>query len=207
MRIPGLSLLVSIAISSFPVLAADIGTVGPTYEIAEPDLIEVIQSRLERMARTGELARKQSEYRDRVVQGIESPKSISGIRSTQLPRTFHVNPAMVLAWDIRDSSGQLLFAKGTQVNPLELVSLSKRLVFFDGGDARQVAFVKQAMSSGRGGTKPILVAGQPLKLMRSWKRPVYFDQGGTLVKRLGIQQVPAIVSQDGKRLRIDEVRP
>lgn len=207
MRIPGLSLLLSIAVASLPVLAADIGTVGPTYEIAEPDLIEVIKSRLERMARTGELARKQSEYRDRVVQGIESPKSITGIRPTQSPRTFHVNPAMVLARDIRDSTGQLLFAKGTQVNPLELVSLSKRLVFFDGGDSRQVAFAKQALGSAGAGTKPILVGGQPLKLMRSWKRPVYFDQGGTLVKRLGIQQVPAIVSQDGKRLRIDEVRP
>ena len=114
---------------------------------------------------------------------------------------------MVLARDIRDNTGQLLFAKGTQVNPLEVVSLSKRLVFFDGGDARQVAFAKQTLSSAGAGTKPILVGGQPLKLMRSWKRPVYFDQGGTLVKRLGIQQVPAIVSQDGKRLRIDEVRP
>lgn len=207
MRILGLSLLLSIAVSSLPVLAADIGTVGPTYEIAEPDLIDVIKSRLERMARTGELARKQSEYRDRVVQGIESPKSITGIRPTQSPRTFHVNPAMVLARDIRDSTGQLLFAKGTQVNPLELVSLSKRLVFFDGRDARQVAFAKQTLISAGAGTKPILVGGQPLKLMRSWKRPVYFDQGGTLVKRLGIQQVPAIVSQDGKRLRIDEVRP
>jgi hypothetical protein len=58
MRISGLSLLLSIAVASLPVLAADIGTVGPTYEIAEPDLIEVIKSRLDRMARTGELARK-----------------------------------------------------------------------------------------------------------------------------------------------------
>jgi conjugal transfer pilus assembly protein TraW len=43
--------------------------------------------------------------------------------------------------------------------------------------------------------------------MRAWKQTVYYDQGGSLVRRLGIRQVPAIVSQDGKRLRIDEVRP
>ena len=37
--------------------AGDLGVVGPTYEIAEPDLLEVIESRLKRMQQTGELAR------------------------------------------------------------------------------------------------------------------------------------------------------
>lgn len=207
MRILGLSLLVSVVGASLPAFATDLGSVGPTHEIKEPDLIEVIKSRLDQMARSGELARKETEYRNRVVQGIEAPKAISGVRFTQSPRTFHVNPAMVLAQNIRDAKGQLLFAKGAQINPLDLVSLSKKLVFFDGNDARQVAYAKQAIAKQGGGTKPILVGGQPLKLMRIWKRPVYFDQGGTLVKRLGIQQVPAIVSQDGKRLRVDEVQP
>ena len=41
--------------------------------------------------------------------------------------------------------------------------------------------------------------------MRRWKRPVYFDQHGQLVERLGIRHLPALVSQDGKRLRIDEI--
>ncbi|MBK8324891.1 MAG: hypothetical protein IPL06_20020 [Betaproteobacteria bacterium] len=53
--------------------------------------------------------------------------------------------------------------------------------------------------------KPILVAGL-LDLIRRWKRPVFFDQGGALVARLGIRHVPALVSQDGLRLRVDEVR-
>lgn len=55
--------------------------------------------------------------------------------------------------------------------------------------------------------KPILVAGEPLNLMRDWKRQVFYDQGGTLVRRLGIHRVPAVVTQDGKRLRVDEVLP
>jgi conjugal transfer pilus assembly protein TraW len=41
--------------------------------------------------------------------------------------------------------------------------------------------------------------------MRKWKRPVYFDQQAALVTKLGIGQVPAIVSQEGKLLRIDEL--
>jgi conjugal transfer pilus assembly protein TraW len=35
--------------------------------------------------------------------------------------------------------------------------------------------------------------------------PVYFDQQGSLIRRFGIRQVPALVSQEGLRLRIDEV--
>ena len=41
--------------------------------------------------------------------------------------------------------------------------------------------------------------------MRAWNKPVYYDQDGVLVRKLGITAVPAIVSQEGARLRIDEV--
>ncbi len=33
----------------------------------------------------------------------------------------------------------------------------------------------------------------------------YYDQQGVLTRRLGIAQVPALVSQEGKRLRVDEL--
>lgn len=41
--------------------------------------------------------------------------------------------------------------------------------------------------------------------MRQWRLPIYYDQQGLLTRRLGIKQVPALVSQDGLRLRIDEM--
>jgi conjugal transfer pilus assembly protein TraW len=41
--------------------------------------------------------------------------------------------------------------------------------------------------------------------MRLWRRPVYYDQQGQLVEKLGIRHVPALVSQEGRRLRIDEI--
>jgi len=51
-----------------------------------------------------------------------------------------------------------------------------------------------------------------LALTRQWKRQVYFDQSGHLVRRFGIKQVPALVSQEvaqevaQRRLRIDEMK-
>ena len=57
----------------------------------------------------------------------------------------------------------------------------------------------------QGKVKLILTGGSYLDLMRLWRRPVYYDQHGQLVEKLGIRHVPALVSQEGKRLRIDEI--
>ena len=56
-----------------------------------------------------------------------------------------------------------------------------------------------------GPIKLILTKGAPLALMEELKAPVYFDQGGFLVKKLGIHHVPAIVTQEKLRLRIEEI--
>ena len=101
--------------------------------------------------------------------------------------------------------GRLLFPAGTRKNPLEVVSLSKRLLFFDARDGRQVARARELIARYDGKVKPILTGGSYLDLMKAWRVPVYYDQQGTLTRRFGIRQVPALVSQEGMRLRVDEV--
>ena len=185
--------------------AEELGVVGPIYDIAEPDLLEVIKSRLGRMEKTGELARKQAEYRDHVIGAVEKPKPVPGLKATTAKRTYFIDPTWTLDRDIRSADGALLFARGQKVNPLDHTSLREKLVFFDGRDRRQVSFARQMLRNQDRAVKPIMVAGEPLNLMRDWKRQIFYDQGGTLVRRLGIRQVPAVVNQDGKRLRVDEV--
>ncbi len=77
--------------------------------------------------------------------------------------------------------------------------------FFDARDSRQVRRARELMAHYQGKVKPILTGGSYLDLMKSWRVPVYYDQQGMLTRRLGITQVPALVSQEGKRLRIDEM--
>jgi conjugal transfer pilus assembly protein TraW len=98
-----------------------------------------------------------------------------------------------------------LFAAGTRKNPLDVVSLSKHLLFFDARDRRQVTRARELIARYAGKVKPILTGGSYLDLMKAWRIPVYYDQQGTLTRRFGIRQVPALVSQEGARLRIDEV--
>ncbi|MCX7689029.1 MAG: type-F conjugative transfer system protein TraW [Fimbriimonadales bacterium] len=187
--------------------AQDLGVIGPTYDIAERDLIEAIQSRLRQMQATGELARHEEEYRRHVIEGIEKPRPVSGIKPTETARTFYIDPTYTLDRHIQDEHGRILFPAGTKVNPFDYDRMSKVLLFFDGSKKNQVEFAKRYMAQSKMPVKPILVGGEPLKLMREWKREVFYDQGGALSQRFLIKQTPAVVSQEGKRIRVDEVRP
>ena len=195
-----------ILLAAPPVMSDDLGVIGKTYDITERDLIEVIQNKLKRMEKTGELAKFQHDYKNRVIDGIEHPKPIPGIQATATAKTHYYDPSMVTDKDIADATGKILYPRGTRVNPLDYIGWNKYLLFVDGRDARQLAFSKQVTSASDRPVRLVLVAGEPLALMRKWKMPVYFDQGGKLTHRFSITQVPAIVRQEGKRLRIDERR-
>jgi conjugal transfer pilus assembly protein TraW len=141
----------------------------------------------------------------RATESIRSPKPVPGLHRVQTARTFYFDPTFTVDRNITDERGSLLFPAGMKMNPLDVVSLSKHLLFFDARDPRQVAKAKELIDVYQGRVKPILVGGSYLDLMKSWNRQVFYDQEGTLVRKLGITAVPAIVSQEGSRLRIDEV--
>ncbi|MDR3368941.1 type-F conjugative transfer system protein TraW [Rhodoferax sp.] len=185
--------------------ATDLGVIGPTYEISEPHLLRMIEQRLREKERTGELQRLEEEAKSRGVEAVTHPQPVADIRTTQTARTFYMDPSFTLERNILDAQGRLLFPAGTRKNPLEIVSLSKHLLFFDARDPRQVDRARELLASYQGRVKPILTGGSYLDLMKSWRIPVYYDQQGWLTRRFGIHQVPALVSQEGQRLRIDEL--
>ena len=185
--------------------AMDLGVIGPTYEISEPHLLQMIEQRLREKERSGELGRLEAQVRERGIATVKNPPPVTGLRATETVRTFYFDPSFTLDRNILGPQGELLFAAGTRKNPLEVVSLSRHLLFFDARDPRQVGRARQLIALYQGRVKPILVGGSYLDLMQSWHVPVYYDQQGLLTRHLGITQVPALVSQEGLRLRIDEL--
>jgi len=188
-------------------MANDLGVVGPTYEIAERDLIEVMKDKFRRMEKSGELARLQESYKQRVIETVEKPRPIRGVSTTETARTFYVDPTWTLDRNVVGEQGKLLFPAGTKVNPLDYAPLTQYLLFFDQREKAQVAFARRFIEQSKARVKPILVGGEPLKLMRQWKREVFYDQGGVLSRKFLLKHSPAIVSQEGRRLRIDEIHP
>jgi len=185
--------------------AMELGIIGPTYEISEPHLLQMIEQRLREKERSGELKHLEAQARERGIATVKDPPPVSGLRATETVRTAYFDPSFTLDRNVLGPQGELLFAAGTRKNPLEVVSLSRHLLFFDARDPRQVGRARQLIAHYQGRVKPILVGGSYLDLMQSWHLPVYYDQQGLLSRRLGITQVPALVSQEGLRLRIDEL--
>ncbi len=188
--------------------ATDLGTIGPVYPIGEPHLLDFIRQRLQDKERSGELKKREEQARTRGVDAVTHPQPVAGIQTAQAARTFYFDPTFTLDRNILDDKGNLLFPFGTRKNPLGIVALSKHLLFFDARDKRQVMQARALIAfyqARKASVKPILVGGSYLDLMKYWKTPVYYDQQGVLTHRLGITKVPAIVSQEGLRLRIDEL--
>ena len=143
---------------------------------------------------------------------VERPKPVEGLSKALKSRVFTYDPTYVVPEDLKDHQGRIIHSKGTRLNPLETVTLSQSLLFFDGDDGDQVAFAKAKLkekskeSLKEGLIKLILVKGAPLALSEELKVPVYFDQLGLLTKKLGIRHVPALVMQEGLHLRIEEIK-
>ena len=187
--------------------ALELRAIGPIYPIQEVHLLDLIAARLREKERSGELKKLEEQARERAANAVRQPTPVAGIKTTETARTFYYDPTLTLDRNVSDDRGNLLFAAGTRTNPLEIVSLSKHLLFFDARDKRQVNRARELLRIYNGRVKPILVGGSYLDLMKAWGTPVYYDQQGVLTRRLGIKQVPAIVSQEGRRLRIDELVP
>jgi conjugal transfer pilus assembly protein TraW len=184
-------------------LAQDLGVAGPVYPIAERSLLSVIEERLEGLRDSGELARLEEDARRRFEGYVREP------RGTKLPRAVeyrvrHNDPSLTVPYAIVDHRGEVIHPEGTVINPLEHMTLSRKLLFFDGHDPDQIGWAHAIHAAAPGRSKPILTRGSPVDLIDAWGTWVYFDQRGYLIDRFGIEALPAMVSQDGTRLRVEE---
>ncbi len=175
------------------VLAKDFGVQGHCFAIVEENILELIEKKLKNI----DLKTLNEKLKQQTIDYVENPKAIAGIISAKENKIFYFDPSYVVQENIYDHKSTLIQAKGTKINPLDHVALSKPLIFIDGDDEKQVNL---ALTYRR--AKLILVKGSPLKLQRTHKRWIYFDQAGFITSKLKIREVPALVEQEEKRLKI-----
>lgn len=193
----------SLSVAS-PTIARDHGVVGQTFPIIEADLLATIEARLQRMQASGEIDRMNGEFAKRAEARIRRPKPVAGITPATEARSWSYDPSMVVERDIRDQKGNLIAQRGQVVNPLDFVSMDQALVFVDGDDKEQMAWATDRYTDLK--AKIILVNGSPIEEMTARKRRFYFDQEGRLTARFGIQHTPAVAAQDGRIVRLSEIK-
>ncbi|KAA5971648.1 type-F conjugative transfer system protein TraW [Pantoea sp. M_9] len=185
--------------------AADLGTWGDVYPVAEPDLLDTLRGRLAEMEKSGELARHQAALRDGIAARALRPDPVAGLGRAGAHRTHFADPTFTVPEDIVTPDGAVIARRGDRVNPLESLPFTQTLWFIDGDDPQQVAWVKRQAAAGAA-SKIILVKGSVREAGDALDARVYFDQQGALTRRFGLTAVPARVAAapDGLRLQVDE---
>jgi conjugal transfer pilus assembly protein TraW len=184
--------------------ALDLGAVGPVYPIAEQNALSLITKTLQAKEKSGELAKLEKEAIKRSMHSLKNPLAVPDIGQVTQRSSRLIDPTVSYAQAITTDEGQIVVPAGARINPLDVMNLSKTLVFFDGRDAEQVAAVhKMVRKNPR--VKPILIAGSWLDIGKAWKQTVYFDQRGSLSKRFEINAVPTVIRQQGRALLLEEI--
>ena len=198
-------LVVGVTIFTVPIFAKDLGVVGKTYAIQEEDFLTFIQKRMAHMQKNGEWAKLQDQFKERVARNADRPHPVDHLTRATTPKYWNYDPSIMVPYDLKDTEGRIFAKAGTSVNPLTIINLHKALVFFDGDDAKQVAWAENINTKLNGKIKLILVRGSVIEQEKRFLTPIYFDQEGRLTKRFSIQHVPAIVQQEGFHLKISEI--
>ena len=199
-------LAVSLLLFATGVGAESLGVYGNTWEIGERDFLEVIHERTVEFEKSGKLAELKKQAENRVRDRILNPAPIEGIKTAAhgTKRTYYYDPSFVVEKTITDHQGNIVVPAGRKVSPLHFIPLSKPLLFIDARDKQQVDYAHSFITK-EPRTKVILVAGSWVELTRTWRKQVYYDQAARIVHKFGIEQVPAIVRQQGEVLKIDEI--
>ncbi|HHH46126.1 MAG TPA: type-F conjugative transfer system protein TraW [Thiotrichales bacterium] len=187
--------------------AQDLGTVGPVWEIAERDLLAVIEGRVRDFMDSGRWEKEKKKMRERARAYLAHPPGISLPRAAERSKRL-MDPTLVVPYDIRDAEGNLLYAAGTRVNPLDRVSLSAPLLFIDATDDDQVDLAARlAEQDETGALRVILVDGPYTDTAKRLGRQIWFDQRGYIAGELGLEAVPTLVYQRAKHLVIEQIPP
>lgn len=183
--------------------AKDFGTYGDVYPVKEPSFIESLQSKIKEMVDNGEWEKHKKKYIDETMGAFKRPAGHELPHATTSSSRLY-DPSIVLQMDIQLADGKYLARRGDYINPLEQTNMNNPIAMIDGDDEKQVAWAIK-MREKEPKTKIILVNGNWYDLSVKHKFQFFFDQTGEFINRLDIKKTPSYISQQGLRLKIDEV--
>lgn len=184
-------------------VAKDLRQLGETFVITEEDLLQVVMRKLNHLNQTGLMQEHQVYIQNKIIQRIKEPVA-NYLPETTNQREFYYDPTITVTSDLKDHQGRIFKKQGEQINPLNTYKFKQPWLFVDLNSSKQKQFALHKLKSQP--LKLILISGKPLDLMQEIQQLVYFDQFGWLIKKFNITQVPALVEQQGHKLKITEIK-
>ena len=175
----------------------DLGVHGKLYEIKEEDMLSYVKRKageIDLQALRGSMEKKIEEsYAKHSLVSLDVPSATE-------ERVRYMDPSVMVRNPLYDHTGKMIFPAGT-VNPLDHVSLSRSILILREDQ------IKRALEKTRGrGEKTILILtdGDILKASSLAGQPVH-KANLFILRRLKIEKVPSLVTQEGKKLRVEEI--
>lgn len=178
----------------------NLGEVGMTYEIAEPDALLEIENR----AKSIDWAKVMSKERHKEKIKSFVPENAVQLAKATESKAYLVDMTYTLERDIPDGKGGILYPKGYTFNPLDYVALPNILVIIDGKDLEQRAWFKSSRYADDYRVMLLISGGSYYEVMNDLKRPVYYTTR-ELVERLKLRATPSVVVQQGKMMEVNQV--
>lgn len=214
------SLLLVVIVLPEIAVAKDFGKRGHNFQIKEESFLSMIERKLKKLDLDQEQAKMQKIAKDR----FENPKAPRHIKPAEKGRKFYFDPTYTLKIDIVLPCGKIMHKRGTKVNPLDYMNLDRKMFFIDGNNKTQIEWIKTQLENDKENVprvsesqkekkkeenRIVLISGNILKFKeevgKKEEEKVFFDQFGELTKKFGIKASPALVVQEGKLLKIEEI--
>ena len=177
----------------------DLGTHGHSYKIEEPDALNEIRHKAaktdwSKVFDKEKLGPKIKNFK------LDSRK----LPRTKQDRTFSVDMTYRLERDIPDGKGGILYPAGYSFNPLDYMDLNNIIVVIDATDREQIEWYKKSNHAQDYRTMLLITDGNYFDLMEELDTSVYYATI-KIIDRFNLQNVPAVVSQAGKYIQVEEI--
>ena len=175
----------------------DLGVHGQLYEIKEEDMLSYVR----RKAGEIDMRGLQESVEKKVQESWAQHSFVSlDVPSATEERIRYVDPSVNVQNPLRDHTGKMIFPAGV-VNPLDHVSLSKSILVL-----REDQVERALEETGKRGEKPILLLTDgDIRMASLLAGQTVYKATPFMLRRLGVEKTPALVTQEGKKLRVKEV--
>lgn len=182
----------------------DLGTIGPTREIIEPDLMEVAKQRIAELDTEAMKKRAIARFWDNHKGHPLPPVTESATRL--------VDASVLVPEDILDSQGRVV-QKAGRINPLEIMPFDQKLVVIDPTQAWQVALAKREYRD-HGESLTVTVMATQIPSDSGWDLfntvqdtidgPLYLLPPD-MAERFQILRAPSVVTADTENFVVREI--
>ena len=175
----------------------DLGVHGQLYEIKEEDMLSYIRRK------SGEI--DMAALRESMERKLEESWAQHSFVSLDVPsateeRVRYVDPSVNVQNPLYDHTGKIIFPAGV-VNPLDHVPLSKSILVLREDQVKRVL-----EETDKRGEKPILLLTDgDIRRASLLSGQTVYKATPFMLRRLGVEKTPALVTQEGKKLRVKEV--